>query len=120
MATGASACVISHSESAPIAASITRPRITEPSSAEDAVLSYGDSEVPTTTVPRRRAPSRAGAASRRVSVASTVARPRPARASALNMTTRTQSYTDPGGDLVQVEPLGKRYHAGIHDLEPQR
>lgn len=25
-----------------------------------------------------------------------------------------------GGNLVQVEPLGKRYHAGIHGLEPQR
>jgi hypothetical protein len=23
------------------------------------------------------------------------------------------------GDLVQVEPLGKRYHAGINCLEPQ-
>ena len=25
-----------------------------------------------------------------------------------------------GGDLVQVEPLGERYHASIHGLEPQR
>jgi hypothetical protein len=25
-----------------------------------------------------------------------------------------------GGDLVQVEPFGERYHAGIHGLEPQR
>jgi hypothetical protein len=25
-----------------------------------------------------------------------------------------------GSDLVQVEPLGERYHASIHDLEPQR
>ena len=25
-----------------------------------------------------------------------------------------------GGDLVQVESLGKRYHAGIDGLEPQR
>jgi len=24
-----------------------------------------------------------------------------------------------GGDLVQVEPLGKRYHAGINGLQPQ-
>jgi hypothetical protein len=23
-----------------------------------------------------------------------------------------------GGDLMQVEPLGKRYHAGIHGLKP--
>ena len=25
-----------------------------------------------------------------------------------------------GGNLVQVEPFGERYHAGIHSLEPQR
>jgi hypothetical protein len=25
-----------------------------------------------------------------------------------------------GGDLMQVQPFGERYHASIHDLEPQR
>jgi hypothetical protein len=25
-----------------------------------------------------------------------------------------------GGYLMQVQPFGERYHAGIHDLEPQR